>query len=443
MRPKILVLLSAGLSLTVLIAWAFGSHLTYNSFYPLHVKEEQHIEPKIFPYWPISTLSSAPNQTGRPLPPFHLDKLRQERRSHLLEACKDGSVRYRGTYQVPYTVLERLQVSQKHRLIYCGLEKAASSFMKRLFMILNGAEKKSPYDIPVALSGFGVPSLSNFKKEIAQGMLHDSTKLIIGRDPYTRLLSAYVDKLYSPNAIYAEKIGKYATILFRVNTTDQSQWCGFDLTFKEFVKYFIQSINDGLNRDNHFAPAYQMCLPCTYDYNYIAKTDTLLNDTVFLLSQLGEKHIAENLQVNFSSQNREDKIKDQSNLLFMFREKYKGCLSFYDAQRKIWKKMQAAGVIDKNSKYPISQEGSENITRSAFEKLLLAAVGNAGDSMVARQQREEAAIEAYASIDGTDMEKLSKILAPDCKIFNYDCRPPKFFKTDPNITPWYFDLETA
>ncbi|XP_033739724.1 carbohydrate sulfotransferase 9-like [Pecten maximus] len=445
MRPKFLVMTSAGLCLTVLLAWTLGHHITYEGFYLFHPKEKEkpNLEPMIMLTRTPTTQHLATASLVQPRGPVPLDTIRQQRRDNLLKACKDDSVRYHGTYQVPYTVLERMQVSPKHRLIYCGLEKAASSFMKRIFMILNGAEKKSPYELPLAKSGLGVPILSEYPQAEVPDMLLNSTMVIITRDPYTRLLSAYTDKLYSPNAIYADKIGKYAVKLSRENATEQSLRCGFDLTFKEFVKYFIQSEKDGLHRDNHFAPANQMCLPCTYNYNFIARTETLLNDTVYLLNHLGEQQLAESIQVNFTSKNRRDKIKDQPNLLFMFRDKYKGCLSFFDAQRKIWKKMQTSGVIDKKSKYPISRDESENITRTSFEKLLLAAVGNVVDATYARKQREEAAIEAYSSLDGEDLEELSKIFAPDCKIFKFRCRPQRFFETDPNIKPWYFELATA
>ncbi|OWF49033.1 carbohydrate sulfotransferase 11-like [Mizuhopecten yessoensis] len=442
MRPKLLVFIGTTLCLIIVIAWTLGHHFTYYAFDLFHSKETPLLEQTI-KFKQITTASHLTTSTVQRPQPVQLDSLRKQRRDHLLKACEADDVRYHGTYQVPYTVQERMQVSKKHRLLYCGLEKAASSFMKRIFMILNGAEKKSPYDMPTGLAGFGVPNLSDFKPATVPDMLQNSTIVIISRDPYTRLLSAYIDKIFSPNAIFADKIGKFALPLTRKEPSEQSLRCGFDLTFKEFIKYFIQSESSGLHRDNHFAPAYQMCLPCTYDYNYIARTDTLLNDTVYLLSQLGEKQLAENLQVNFTSRNRQDKIKGQPNLLFMFRDKYKGCLSFFDAQRKIWKKMQATGVIDKKSKYPISREESENITRTSFERLLLAAVGDAYDVTVGKQQRKEAAIEAYSTVDKEDLEKLNKIFAPDCKIFNFNCRPSKFFETDPKIKPWYFDLETA
>ncbi|XP_060069602.1 carbohydrate sulfotransferase 9-like [Ylistrum balloti] len=443
MRPKLLVVIGTMLSVTAVIAWTLGRHLSYNGFHLFESNEKSRYEQTTAFHQMATTTRLTTTSEAQPIGPIRLDTIRDQRHAHLMKACDDDDVKYRGTYQVPYTVMERMQVSRKHRLLYCGLEKAASSFMKRIFMVLNGAPKKSPYDIPTALAGFGVPNLSDYKPAEVPDILKNSTVLLIGRDPYTRLLSAYIDKMFSPNAMFAEKIGKYAISLTRENVTEQSRRCGFDLTFKEFIKYFIQSQEDGLHRDNHFAPAYQMCLPCTYNYNFIAKTDTLLNDSVFLLTQVGEKQLAENLQVNFTTRNRQDKIRDQPNLLFMFRKKYQGCLSFFDAQRKVWKKLQATGVIDKKSKYPVTREESENITRTSFERLLHAAVGDVTDVTVARRQREEAAVEAYSSLEGEDLEKLNKIFAPDCKIFKFNCRPQKFFETDPNIKSWYFDIETA
>jgi hypothetical protein len=53
-----------------------------------------------------------------------------------------------------------------------------------------------------------------------------------------------------------------------------------------------------------------------------------------------------------------------------------------------------------------------------------------------KRQRDEAFIEAYASVPRPILMKLSSIFQDDCHLFNYSCDIERFYKH--NVSPFYF-----
>lgn len=64
-----------------------------------------------------------------------------------------------------------------------------------------------------------------------QRFLDVVTKVMFTRQPYSKLLSAYVDKLYSPNPFFWGKIGRHIVRKFRSRPSAKSVACGHDVTF--------------------------------------------------------------------------------------------------------------------------------------------------------------------------------------------------------------------
>lgn len=127
---------------------------------------------------------------------------------------------------------------------------------------------KTWWDIFVAIWK-KVPQTNRRGKEVrwvrgstaTQGQGHAEIKFVFVREPYSRLLSAYVDKLFVPDS-YFDKLGTYIVRAFRANASSESLKFGHDVTFAELVKYVIHAESTGRKRDYHFVPAHAQCNMC-------------------------------------------------------------------------------------------------------------------------------------------------------------------------------------
>ncbi|XP_071088821.1 carbohydrate sulfotransferase 8-like [Haliotis cracherodii] len=119
-------------------------------------------------------------------------------------------------------------------------------------------------------------------------MRKSSTMIAFVRNPYTRLFSGYVDKMYCINPFYWKKVGKPALMVVRGNTSRTgSLRCGHDLSFAEFVNYFIYQHDHKQNIDPHFMPISEHCKFCETEYTYIGKLETFRDDMVFVSDTMG------------------------------------------------------------------------------------------------------------------------------------------------------------
>lgn len=159
--------------------------------------------------------------------------------------------------------------------------------------------------------------------------MQDTTKLLVVRHPFERLLSAYRDKL--ENSIAGRQHGtlhfyrkygsaivkKYRGITFFDNILINLQLfviiflkhklgndfvkprddqvihsinlpkpAGIEPTWSEFVDYIIDTELESYG-DDHWMPYYLFCTPCSLNYSLVAKVETLYQDQLFAFEKLG------------------------------------------------------------------------------------------------------------------------------------------------------------
>lgn len=115
-----------------------------------------------------------------------------------------------------------------------------------------------------------------------QHKLDTYKKLIVVRDPYERLLSAYRDKLEGGrNRVYLKNISK---AIKRQGGTLSSN-ASANITFSEFVT-FVTKLSDN-SFDEHWRPYHKLCFPCAIHYDVIAKYETLTEDSERFLRLIG------------------------------------------------------------------------------------------------------------------------------------------------------------
>lgn len=58
-------------------------------------------------------------------------------------------------------------------------------------------------------------------------------------------------------------------------------------TFKEFLQFLVHHHKTGGRFDEHWAPIYTFCTPCSINFTIIAKTETFQRDTEYIIRQAG------------------------------------------------------------------------------------------------------------------------------------------------------------
>ncbi|XP_021373712.1 carbohydrate sulfotransferase 13-like [Mizuhopecten yessoensis] len=369
-----------------------------------------------------------------------MEAIYQERRNRMLKACVGREAEMKGKNTAKY-VKNNIIIDQVLGIAYCPVEKIASTFWKRVLRLVVGeAHAKSPFDSTViALANFN--DMTSIPEGMVDRFMKESLTFMFVREPYGRLLSAYVDKLFSPNLYYWKIYGGFGVHVTRNESTE----CGHNLTFKEFVKTVLYADEVNQKRDGHFTPSYEHCDPCRYKWHVIGTLDTLSQDIFYILDRIGRTDLMRSLNKDFREQYLNHTILDQFNWLFFFRDSYANdCnVTFYEAQKRLWKQFQIRGVLTKESEFPLTTEESEGLTKTKLMSIVYNAMGNAEKRSKARKNKAEAIKEAYSTLDRDDLDKLSKMFQPDCDLYGYDCKPEQLFNTERTvIEPWFFKYDT-
>ncbi|XP_049866124.1 carbohydrate sulfotransferase 11 isoform X2 [Pectinophora gossypiella] len=186
-------------------------------------------------------------------------------------------------------------VDHEHHLVWCNIFKAGSSYWLYKFNILAGYDKKflsKTRQLPLMLARkkFPRPSEEELKDAIADPGV---TSLLIVRDPFVRLLSAFRDKLENNTRPLYRNLAKRIIKEHRQQATEifgpiKSR----GPTFYEFVAYLIKKNKEkDYSFDEHWSPYYQFCSPCAVNFTVIAKVETLARDSAFLIRDLGLEHV--------------------------------------------------------------------------------------------------------------------------------------------------------
>ena len=175
-------------------------------------------------------------------------------------------------------VLRHLIVSEKYKVIYCYIPKVSSTNMKRIFLVLEGlypsiTEIHTQLDLQLVL-------LNNqkFTEDQRQYMLKNFYKFMIVRDPFERLVSAFLHKFRRMNHQIISSLRKPN----RNNT--KTLIAGRNVSFTEYALHLIN--NPPWMLDMHFMPYENLCRPCNVKYDFISSIDTLSRDVTHVMRQI-------------------------------------------------------------------------------------------------------------------------------------------------------------
>ncbi|KAH8248725.1 hypothetical protein KR032_002553 [Drosophila birchii] len=210
------------------------------------------------------------------------EKELQRRSEHLAAVCE----RYKLQEKYPPNPWEFFVSPGHNNLVWCNVFKAASSTWMYYFNILAGYDVKylqrtETQPLELARKRFPRPELAELME-----LLPSALSFLFVRDPFERILSAYRNKLEGNKNTFYKALGNKIVHRYR-NRQLGGPWPRCGPTFEEFVRFLIAEHAAGKRFDEHWAPVYGFCTPCSVNFTIIGKTETFQRDSEFIIRQAG------------------------------------------------------------------------------------------------------------------------------------------------------------
>jgi len=223
-----------------------------------------------------------------------LENRMTERLDHVTQVCSDLHIRQNLTmseFSVAHPPAPQYSVfyfQPEKQIAYCPIYKAASTSLLDWLLSINNIDAKS-------IMKYTDRQMSDVARDVypsvdypqAEKLLKESTRVMVVRHPFERLLSAYRDKLEDHlrgpqhgTFYYHRKFGRRIVSKYRKSNSTRPE-----PSFEEFVDYLIDT-DLALYADDHWIPFYLFCTPCLVDYDFIVYFETLDEDFLLLLQRL-------------------------------------------------------------------------------------------------------------------------------------------------------------
>ena len=300
----------------------------------------------------------------------------------------------------------------------------------------------TPYDIPITDAPPTNERVHFSHHILSPGIYNNQYKFLFVRNPYTRLLSAFVDKLFAPNPTFWRGVctniirsQRHFPVPFQGKPVLPLKKCGSDLKFEEYIRAIV--VRHRVRRfgsvDCHDAEFHSTCHTCDIRYDFVGKMENFMDDSFFLYRKLGlNKTVAAANEFPWLLDN--DAIYDTVSSAFSFKDDVIKCISWDEALRRVWRKLQIRGVIGKEA-FPLSARESNRINVDEFVWLVKETRLNSTFSE-RKKQRKEALIEIYRSVPIDLLKQLRTVFSTDFELFAYESSPDDIFNRDQPIIPF-------
>ena len=325
-------------------------------------------------------------------------------RNHLLKKmCKDKQIANFSWYQRnPENSNATEKATLDCSLRICRVQKVASTYFMSLKWHL-AKQEQTRQTLDVCAGG-------------------KQTDFLFARDPYTRLLSAYLDKVVTL-PLWWRTYGFFITNKFRDSSKKPHAYgCGHDVTFSEFVQFIIFMETTETLQDPHFVPIHKICDVCHREYEYIGKLETFTEDVRFIY-KLNNKTVP--MDIDSGLNKITSKTKNFANLFN--KENYSNCISLCGGMKKVWWGLKAMGLIPTGQPFPFHQEGCSNVTGNEFFDIAKNIYEKNKGAFNKEKQKETFLIKMYQQVPLKDRLRLTNVLKRDLLIFGYPFYPENVF----------------
>lgn len=312
-------------------------------------------------------------------------------------------------------------------LAFCVTPKVGCTFWKSIFMFVNKDYKgnyTSPRHIPrmsIHYTNLKRTRVFRLRNPIHRMLLSSQYTFMFSRDPYSRLWSAYIDKIFLPDFW---RTAARPIIRKRPNMTEDKIKCPHDISFREFIEFVVTTIPNGQSLNHHWAPLHILCGPCHIRYDFIGKLDTFSSDRDSILTEQG-------LGYFIPTSTFKESVIEEINVLvkynFNLRDKLpEGCFQNFEIAQKLWAAFQFNGYIKTDSEF--SFENSTPVNETILRARLTREVEKDPRTVMDwRKQRRDTMAHAYRQLPSFLLEGIRRTYELDFKLFGYEESPELIF----------------
>ena len=318
------------------------------------------------------------------------------------------------------------------QVAYCRVPKAGCTFWKRIFLYLNKDYQhydtvSSPLDIPrhFVHKNTKLINLSNDKKQI-QKFENIQETFMFTRDPYSRVWSAYLDKLFLPD--FWLGLGLSVIKSERRNAKRHSLVCGDDVTFEEFVRHILTQPKR-LIAKAHYAPVHTICDPCSINFTYIGKLETFKDDVYHILEDTGLNFILKMGLFNNTSSEIETLSEDYLELRKFGRKPQ--CKNVTLICERLWKVFQMNGYIGLEIPFPLhllhTVRNESDIKQTFISHAISEHESGHALHELWKRQRRQSLVRAYKTLPTDLLRQFQAVYKKDFELFGYTKAPKDIF----------------
>lgn len=356
-----------------------------------------------------------------------VEKRNAERLSRIDDACKTI-----GSYWRKFMPQAEFYHSSQHHLLYCKVAKGGCTFWEQLYSFILRPEnmKKEKYSTLYEIPRWRIHFDRNITPPAlfwskAEPLLHkEETRFMFTRDPFSRIWSAYVDKIWLPDFWYWMRIKNHTTLTYKDR-------CLYDVTFADFVEY----ISSRSNSNKHWAPVHQSCNPCVFKPHILGNMSTFAEDAKHILSK-------GNLEYVLSQYNYKMRVRNELKMLVQYNYErlsnktrlYKFC-EFYPSvlAYRLWKTFQVNGYISRYIPFPNDLKSFDE--RTVLDAILQVALQHPLSHEQSSSQRKYFLRQAYQSVPRSIMDNMIARFEPDFLLFGFDRNPSFLLKEGEHPKP--------
>ncbi|XP_053381477.1 carbohydrate sulfotransferase 11-like isoform X2 [Mercenaria mercenaria] len=328
----------------------------------------------------------------------------------------------------------------------CHVPKAASSSIGRALLISEYPEKAVIFRNLPRHQLHGLREVQNVTSN--QCLKNAETSFLVTRDPYRRLFSAYIDKIYLEkfhkmsvvlDALYNKGVSrkKLKDMIENKDERLKTWYCSVtDVSFEQFLKYVTTS----QSLDPHFAPVSLLCDPCSKHYDVILKQETLRDDMQHLFEKIYKKNYFAEEIPNIANYTGETGIESQILTYYTHRRAWfskhncKIDRKTYNAiNQRLWNGLKLLGSIDDNLEFidelfrgPDGDKLRIRNPETVLYEFKLNKVPYLNSDSREKQRRKHLIL-AYQNIDISMIWRIQRLFHLDFTLFGYDPLPATLY----------------
>ncbi|XP_052790939.1 uncharacterized protein LOC128224890 [Mya arenaria] len=314
--------------------------------------------------------------------------------------------------------------SRAYNVGYCKVPKCGSTFWIRLFTVLDNGINVAKNILEKSRSSLHRMPHS-FHSSLLSILQLKSPTILSARNPYSRLYSAYIDKLYLFLMWnYSLKI----LAIDKTNTTERI--CPQTVSFEDFLQWILRDASQGKTLNRHWAPMFSLCKPCDVVPISIVRQETFAKDVKFILQYLKVDEDKYEFIMSALQGNRVETALPSIIATVLNRVKTlvkDNCLNWIDIARRTWSAFQIQGFIANEVNFPSEQfrnltDPSDVVKVSEF--IISEIYKHPLSKDESRNQRNMALQAAYSDVGEETIVGIQQLYKEDFLLFGYSFVPP-------------------